>query len=337
MRLVTLVPALPERLVAALENCGIRTDTDLLFNSGTAMQIYEKLPPEIVTLAQLERYISDVAGLASAPILDGVDVLNQEEQCRAAFVPFSTGVPQLDELINGRNGPKVLEVSGDHGTGKTLLALQVVMRQLSTHADHAALWIDTTGDFSVDRIHLISAAYDKMPSAHSAAERLQLSLAFDVNTVQEVLESLRTSYSLSGSTKIRCLVIDSITTLFRPVLSVVSSQGHAMMASFMQQLRSFAEAYSLIILVLNSTSSAAPQNPNSAFVTTTRKPALGPSFTCMTDATLWLSKATGISAVEPHGDGESNNIYAAEILRSKYTPSKTWCSYKVFKGILQVM
>lgn len=60
-------------------------------------------------------------------------------------------------------------------------------------------------------------------------ERLQVSLAFDIESVHEVLETLRqtlssrSSYSELPTT--RCIVIDSITPLLGPMLSATSSQG----------------------------------------------------------------------------------------------------------------
>jgi RAD51-like protein 3 len=148
-------------------------------------------------------------------------------------------------------------------------------------------------------------------------------------------------------------VIDSITPIFRPLLSVVSSQGmrhfhgmnsvqltaskgHAMMISFMQQLKSLAETHSLTILVLvaycvlcssfltstdqilNSTSSALPHTHQSRRSSTARKPALGPSFTYMTDTTLWLSKSPASHTIE-QADTLEAPIHTAEILRSKFT------------------
>ncbi|KAI0084136.1 P-loop containing nucleoside triphosphate hydrolase protein [Irpex rosettiformis] len=319
MRLKAIVPALPADLISALDDCGVRTDADLLFNSGTAMQLYEKLPEGVVTLAQLERYIRRVTEFASAPMFTGEDLVAQETKQRATFIPISTGVPQLDEIINGTDGPKVLEISGDHGTGKTLFALQVVMRHLASHAGHAALWIDTTGDFSATSLQSFTAVYDHLPATHSAAERLQLLLAFDVNAVQEALDILKSSQASKNTC---CLVIDSITPIFRPLLSAVSSQGHAMMTSFMQQLRWVAETYSMTVMILNASSSALPQDSHSASIVL-RKPALGPSFAYMTDATLWLTKdqkyVSAPGEADMDTDDQNKYVRRAEILRSKYT------------------
>ena len=120
MRLKAITPKLPANLTTAPEDSGIRTDADLLFNSGTAMQLYEKLPQGTVTLAELEGYIKRVAEVVSAHMLTGESLLAQEIEQGSTFIPISTGIPQLDQIVNGRYGPKVLEISGDHGTGKTV-------------------------------------------------------------------------------------------------------------------------------------------------------------------------------------------------------------------------
>ena len=88
---------------------------------------------------------------------------------------------------------------------------------------------------------------------------------------------------------------------------------------------------------------------------TKRKPALGPSFAYMTDATLWLSKCDPDACEDDSGqEPESEDrgpIHVAEVLRSKHTvgfhffasqsvanheakPSKAWCSFRIRDGIL---
>lgn len=89
------------------------------------------------------------------------------------------------------------------------------MRNLSSRPDHNALWIDTTGDFSIDRVvpilqsfhHLVYfsechvssyTVYSRhQPGVDTAAARLQLALAFDLDTLYEVLRPLESSYQVS--------------------------------------------------------------------------------------------------------------------------------------------
>jgi RAD51-like protein 3 len=107
------------------------------------------------------------------------------------------------------------------------------------------------------------------------------------------------------------------------------------MTTFMRQLKALAAAYGLTFLVGGSflarlpvftrypkvinnatpmTSSVGSQirNPYSVFPTTVKKPALGPSFTFLTDATLWLS------AIPNHDENdESSLVRVAEVFRSR--------------------
>lgn len=66
-------------------------------------------------------------------------------------------------------------------------------------------------------------------------------------------------------------------------------------------------------VINNATSSApAPHNWYSAFSTTSAKPALGPSFTFLTDATIWISRLRGTL-----GNDETGATHIIEVFRSK--------------------
>ena len=127
MRLKTIVPPLPDNLLTALEHRDIRTDADLLF-SGTALEIYERLPQGIITLAELEALVQSVISHVSTPAIRGDELLERETAMHEASPArrISCGVPALDALTNGYSGPKVLEISGDHGSGKTVRPSDIV-------------------------------------------------------------------------------------------------------------------------------------------------------------------------------------------------------------------
>ncbi|KAI0346291.1 P-loop containing nucleoside triphosphate hydrolase protein [Trametopsis cervina] len=336
MRLRSIKPPLPEALLVALEGCDIRTDADLMLRQSIALDIWKKIPPGVLSMSEVESYVRDIISRTSTSVLCGKDLAWLEAQQDAARAKLATGVPQLDEIINGVNGPKVLEISGDHGSGKTALALNIVARHLIAYPDYAALWIDTTGDFSPDRMQQIIGQCCAPTDANSVAERVQLSLAFDFSAAEKAMMLLYTN------PKIRCIVIDSITPIIRPLLNAASSGGHILIASFMQQLRFTAEAHALTVLVLNSTSSATPLDSYStSLMGFVRKPALGPSFAYMSDATLWLERQLppSVEHDEDHpmedGDVETDFVYTVDVLRSKYTPSKTRRSFKIKDGLLK--
>ncbi|KAI0733495.1 P-loop containing nucleoside triphosphate hydrolase protein [Fomitopsis betulina] len=328
MRIQAVVPPPPQSLSSALTQIGVRTDSDLLF-SAPPVDIFLKLPPDTISLHDFNDFVMRVAQQAAAPAITADMLFEQEKTKDGAdlFAEPTIGVKCLDELLGGLAPPRIIEVSGDRGSGKSLLALQGVLRHLASDHNVGALWMDTTGEFSADDIPPLLESYEGH-ALNTVLERLQVALAFDVETALDVLEMLRTTLSSHPDAPpvVRCIVIDNVTAILGPLLSAVSSQGHAIMATFMRQLQDLAQAFSLTILVVNTSTKCTPRNPDSVFASTDRKPALGPSFTFLTDTTLWLAKR------EITEDGSATHV--AEILRSRLVSSRKWCTYKVRKGIL---
>ncbi|KAI0351774.1 P-loop containing nucleoside triphosphate hydrolase protein [Trametes cingulata] len=325
-------PPLQPELVQALKDAGIRTDTDLLLNNDSA-EIFRRLPPELgISLLDFRRAIAKVAELASATLVNGDKLLEQENKRQEDIFgdDMLLGVPEVDALLGGFSPPRVVEVSGDKGSGKTL-----ALRHLSRADDSSVLWIDSSGEFSPERVsHMMEQLGDEVSPA--ILERLQVSLAFDIEVVHELLESLRQTMSSreasNQSPHTRLVVIDSITPLLGPMLSATSSQGHAVMTTFMRQLRAFADSFSLTVIVINTATKILPRNSEAVFETA-RKPALGPSFTFMADATLWLSHRPEAESEED----QETTVHVAEVLRSRISRSKTWARFKVRRGLLVSM
>ncbi|KAF8556211.1 P-loop containing nucleoside triphosphate hydrolase protein [Imleria badia] len=330
MRLHSLIPTIPGDIVAVLEACGIRTDADLLF-SGSPIDILQRLPPGVVSLADLKAYTALVADNASARGIRGDALYTVELQRQHAYhTDLTCGVDELDALVNGFGGGRVFEISGDRGSGKTLLVSQIALRLLATYKEASVLWMDTAGAFSVERTRqMVQHLYGE--SSSTVLERLQVSLVLNIETARALLEDLESSLTanpLPGH-RVRLVVIDSVTSLLAPSLSAVSSHGHAIMTTFMQHLRSMARSYHLAFLVVNNTSASPPRNPLSAFLLTVRKPALGPSFTFLTDCTIWLARHEDTTNTEA-----GSSIHVAEIFKSRSTRSRTWCTFKIHSGIL---
>ncbi|KAF8591144.1 hypothetical protein K439DRAFT_1062353 [Ramaria rubella] len=187
----------------------------------------------------------------------------------------------------------------------------------------------------VDRVAQISQL-NLGPGSATVLDRLNISTCFDIAAAYQALEELRIALAseANGPTRTRFLVVDPLTPLFAPILSAESSQGHAIMTTFMRQLSSVARTYSLTVLATNTSVQAHPQNPYSAFSTTTTKPALGPSFTFLTDETLWLSSAQKLKLQrEPGTEIPGAEIFIAEVFRSHSTLCKTWCAFVIRHGV----
>lgn len=175
MRLQQFVPPLDPSFVQALSEIGIKTDTDLLLTHDP-LATFTKLPARHgVTLKQYREVLAQVAGLAAATPTYGDKLLERETKRQEDIfsdVPdtMQLGVPAVDALVGGFAPPRVIEVSGDSGTGKTVrvcasdrceadvcailqaLALQLALRHLTQVATSIVHWIDSSGEFSPERV-----------------------------------------------------------------------------------------------------------------------------------------------------------------------------------------
>jgi hypothetical protein len=116
MRLSSLSPeVLPTTLVDALRTLGIVSDADLLF-SAPALEIWRKLPPDLIPLFEFEGCVKAVMLRCAVPGLvasevGGRPVTNQLKS------EISTGVGDLDNLLGTTLRDSVVEISGRHGSG----------------------------------------------------------------------------------------------------------------------------------------------------------------------------------------------------------------------------
>ncbi|CAA7267055.1 unnamed protein product [Cyclocybe aegerita] len=186
MRLANLVPSIPAQLVASLEAIGIRTETELLLSTST-LDIFRRLPAGTTTLQALIEVASLVASLCAAPSLSAYELLILEEHARKQQRPLCSGNEALDDLLRGLSGGRVIEISGDKGSGKSVLALNIVVQHLATYPDSNVVWIDTMGDFSAEiAVQILNS---KQVSSR-VLERLHVSLAFDTDSAQTLLDDL---------------------------------------------------------------------------------------------------------------------------------------------------
>ncbi|KAF8920094.1 hypothetical protein CPB85DRAFT_1451242, partial [Mucidula mucida] len=144
MRLTALAPSVPQELAFELDKIGITTETDLLFRE-TPLEIFQKLPQGTISLKDLKSLILRVTELCAAPGVVSLDIPPIRN------TPLSSGLPSLDRIAECCVGFPIVEISGDVASGKTSLVLNLALRLLATDPNSAVLWIDTRGDFSVER------------------------------------------------------------------------------------------------------------------------------------------------------------------------------------------
>ncbi|KAJ3999254.1 P-loop containing nucleoside triphosphate hydrolase protein [Lentinula boryana] len=327
---------LPNDLVTELASLGILTSTDLIFSSTTPLEIYSRLSSKSISFPEFEACIKVIlTKLATS----GQEAVELDQSSRSCFKMET--LTSLDNYLDGGLPcARVIEISGDNGSGKRILLLNCVLMSLLRNREIEGLWIDTTGDFAIERAVQILEYHQQVEANFSSIkrwndteillQRLYISIATDMESVQQIFRALDFQLALQASSiRMKYIVIDSVTSLFGPYLSAVSSQGHAIMAAFMRYLRDLAKRYSVIILLINNATlmqarsttraqtTAEAINPRSVFASTIRKPALGPSFTFMTDATLWVSLWPA-----QEEDEEKFTTHLVEVFRSKFSVSK---------------
>ncbi|KAF9646453.1 hypothetical protein BDM02DRAFT_3118568 [Thelephora ganbajun] len=199
MRLSSLSPeVLPAVLVDALRALGIVSDADILF-SATTLEIWRKLPPDLITLSKFERYVKAVMFRCSVPGFVAAEVDGRTVSDRLK-PEISTGVGDLDSLLGTTLRDSVVEISGRRGNAAAVLALQVACNHLSLYPQVTALWIDTTGDFSPANAETILRSVEAHEGTTAALQRLQVALGVDIDSLFEILNSTTVStWKVSGS------------------------------------------------------------------------------------------------------------------------------------------
>jgi len=119
MRLANLTPAASTELVAHLNSIGIRTEIDLLF-SATPWEILRRLPAGSTSLEDLDTFITLVTELCAAQGTSALKLLDLEADARVKDKELCSGDEQVDRLLRGLGGRKVIHISGERGSGKSV-------------------------------------------------------------------------------------------------------------------------------------------------------------------------------------------------------------------------
>lgn len=106
---------LPDELLLSLDKIGIKTAPDLLF-SGSVFDIFQRLPVGTITLASLKIYITRVTETCSAPGISGSSLLASSSRPPNRFL---TDDPVYN-LLRAFGDNRIIEISGDTGSGKTV-------------------------------------------------------------------------------------------------------------------------------------------------------------------------------------------------------------------------
>ena len=122
MRLSSLSQELlPTTLVDALRTLGIVSDADLFF-SGTTLEVWRKLPPDLIPLSEFESRVKAVMIQCAVPgfVATEVEARLSPNQLKPGVI---TGVDNLDNLLGATLRESLVEISGRHGNGAAVRPL----------------------------------------------------------------------------------------------------------------------------------------------------------------------------------------------------------------------
>ncbi|ORX34218.1 hypothetical protein BD324DRAFT_637144 [Kockovaella imperatae] len=321
-------------LIPILETADIRTTENVMFtHESTLNSLFPAIPRHLLDL--LRAHCLD----ATAPSFrDGTESPMAVSSNGVDRVWRGWGPEELDKLLMDWDGIGILEIAGPRRAGKSLLALHAALKVLVKDSQATCVWIDTSGSFDPQRAKSI-LSLDSTENIEGVLNRLVVMRCFSVEpdmheAFGKIEASLEDSSENTDQPRVKVIVIDSITNLFKDALMPTTSQGHAAMISLMADLASdLTYKYGLLTMITNSTASALPFNPLSNFSVTTLKPALGTAFTYHSDISLLVQETGKIfGMIDPD---ERDRVRAApglrgvvEVIKSRVTPSGSWAVFE---------
>ncbi|KAK4049416.1 hypothetical protein OIV83_004149 [Microbotryomycetes sp. JL201] len=140
------------------------------------------------------------------------------------------------------------------------------------------------------------------------------------------------------------VIIDSVETLLGgQALRDASAKGHADMVNFMTKLSGLAKDPEMPLTVLLVNTAHGTSQASVGALPTTRfplhqqvKPALGSTFTYLSDLTLWTMRADKI-AFKPSTLGadtrQDESVFIAEVVKDKRGPTGRWIAFRLTNGV----
>ncbi|KAJ1623456.1 P-loop containing nucleoside triphosphate hydrolase protein [Pavlovales sp. CCMP2436] len=308
--------ALPGVMKSRLLSRGYHTSTDI--RSVTPAQLARDCA---ISASEAQRVVSvSSRACLPPPLLAGartaLELLGDERYER----PIITFCKDLDDVLNGGiRRQQLTEVCGVPGAGKTQLAMQLSLNvQIPTELGGVggqALYVDTEGSFSTDRVeqmaralsaHLVSAA-ERSGSADelAAARRTTPEAMLDgvhvsrVHSHREQLALARALPSfLDAHPLVRLVVIDSIAFHFRHGFDDYAARTRTLLAHALVLLR-VAVQRDLAVVVINQVTTKLAQNGGGGIGgggeevdSSVIAPALGETWAHVANTRLQLAKGT---------------------------------------------
>ena len=155
----------------------------------------------------------------------------EHEKLMKSFHLLTTGVKAIDDLLGGGLEPQsIYELAGEFGSGKTQICHQLAVTvQLTPNrggVDGKAMYIDTEGTFSLQRICSIAKRFGI--DLDHIKENILVARPMNVEDLEELVRGELVKYVEEG---VKLIVVDSIIALYR-----AEFKGREMLARRQQRI-----------------------------------------------------------------------------------------------------
>jgi DNA repair protein RadA len=192
---------------------------------------------------------------AAARKLVNVDFVPAKEvwERRQGQIRISTGSKNLDMLLAGGIETQALtELIGEYGTGKTQICLTLTVRVQASREQGGlggnALFIDTEGTFSTERLYQIATALGLDPE--QTLENVLVARAYNSDHQCLLIDEL---FAVCPEQDVKLIVVDSMISHFRGeyVGRETLSERQQKLNYYLHKLVRLSEAYNVAVVLTN--------------------------------------------------------------------------------------
>lgn len=242
---VGLCPQITAPVLQRLNGAGMRTVLDILSCSLEELSGRTGVPYR--DAVDLRRSI--IARFAAAPV-NGAELYEKLSSSRAIL---SSGSRRVDRFLGGGiYSGELTEIVGASGSGKTQMCHCLIASLLSDTANFGALYVDTLNSFSSHRLQ--QTVNFRQQQRTAAVVDLGRALRVSVRDMPQMLcllSELRQG-DLIQKKNIKLLVVDSVTSLFAPLLhGQLLGESLGLLAHLGTALSSLAHHSRLAIVLVN--------------------------------------------------------------------------------------
>merc|ERR1719491_754986 len=252
--------------------------------------------------------------------------------------PLTIGDPILDQLLNGGLRQGIIEISGEAGSGKSSLGMQLLFQCCLRCEDGGlnakAIYLSTEGPVNQGRFDQLHSAYRQRFPDIDFGERIMLK---DVKAEIEQKKSLFQLLPVEVQrNNVKLVVLDSISTFYRPQTDYISRAKE--MNATCQHLRRLSLDSAMKVVLINQVTDVFGDDAlfmASSFgsvLSSNRKvkPALGLAWSNIISSRIMLAKntVTRQNSLDPDALAHSITTRQMHSVFSPHTPS-AWANFEI--------